>query len=100
MDIDSFGAVAQVKIQMLYILGGEDPWIPVAETAARLRTLAPSHPNLAFFVVPRANHLMMETPHETMDDADPAEIATEAPQSPAYFMLLASWLERTLTEQR
>ncbi|HEX9159958.1 MAG TPA: alpha/beta hydrolase [Rhizomicrobium sp.] len=100
MDIDSFGAVAQVKIPILYILGGEDPWIPVTETLARLRTLSATRPNLSFAVVPRANHLMIETPNETMNDADPAEIATEAPQSPVYFMLLASWLERTLTAQK
>lgn len=100
MDIDSFGAVAAVKIPILYVLGGEDPWIPVAPTVVRLRTLAPAHPHLAFAVVPRANHLMIETAHETMDDASPAQVATEVPQSPAYFMLLASWLERTLSAQR
>jgi hypothetical protein len=96
MDIDSFAAVAKVRIPILYILGGEDPWIPVATTVVRLGELAPTHPRLQFAVVPRANHLMTETAHEAMDDASPAKIATEMPQSPAYFMLLASWLEKTL----
>lgn len=96
MDIDSFAAVAQVKIPVLYILGGEDPWIPVTPTVERLRELAPTHPLLQFAVVPHASHLMMEVAHETMDDASPAQVAAEQPQSPAYFMLLASWLEKTL----
>ena len=100
MDIDSFAAVAQVKKPIFYILGGDDPWIPVAETVARLRSLAPAHPNLSFAVVPRANHLMAKSEHETMEDASPAEVATETPQSPAYFMLLASWLERTLRHEK
>jgi dipeptidyl aminopeptidase/acylaminoacyl peptidase len=95
MDIDSFAEVARVRIPMLFILGGEDPWIPVAPTVARLRELAPTHPPLQFAVVPRANHLMMEVAHERMDDADSDQIASEAPQSPAYFLLLGSWLEKT-----
>jgi hypothetical protein len=65
-----------------------------------VRKLAPTHPWLEFAVVPRASHLMMETAHETMNDAGPAAVASEVPQSPACFMLLASWLERTLAAQR
>lgn len=99
MDIDAFADVAQVKIPILYILGGEDPWVPVVQTLARLRELAPTRPRLAFAVVPHADHLMIETEHETMEDAGPAAVASEVPQSPAYFMLLASWLERTLAAQ-
>jgi hypothetical protein len=97
MDIDSFADVARVEIPILFILGGEDPWIPVVQTVARLGELAPTHPRLRFAVVPRASHLMMEVAQERMDDADPDQIAAEAPQSPAYFMLLGSWLEKTLT---
>jgi hypothetical protein len=96
MDIDSFAAVAQVKVPIFYILGGEDPWIPAAQTVARLRELTPTHPLLQYAVIPRANHLMMEPVQEKMDDASPAQIAVNVPQSPAYFMLLASWLEKTL----
>ncbi|HTU82908.1 MAG TPA: alpha/beta fold hydrolase [Candidatus Acidoferrales bacterium] len=98
MDLDSFAAVERVRIPILFLLGSEDPWIPVAATVARLRTVAATHPHLAFDVVPGANHLMMMPPaHELMNDAEPAQIAAEAPQSPAYFMLLASWLERIVT---
>jgi hypothetical protein len=96
MDIDPLADVARVKIPILFILGGEDPWIPVARTVARLRELAPTHPLLRFAVVPRASHLMMEVAHEQMDDANPDQVAAESPQSPTYFMLLGSWLEKTL----
>jgi len=99
MDIDSFADVARVRIPILFILGAEDPWIPVARTVARLRELTPTHPLLQFAVAPRASHLMMEVAHEQMDDASPDQVAAEAPQSPAYFMLLGSWLEKTLAAE-
>jgi len=95
MDVDSFAAVAQVRIPIIYILGAEDPWIPVSQSVARLRQLTPTHPLLQFAVIPQANHLMMESVRETMNDAGPEQVAVEVPQSPAYFMLLAAWLQAT-----
>lgn len=98
MDIDSFVAVERVKVPVLFILGTEDPWIPVSETVARLRDIARSHPLLRYAVVQNANHLMMTpTLHDRMNDADAAQVAVEMPQSPAYFMILAAWLKRTIT---
>jgi pimeloyl-ACP methyl ester carboxylesterase len=97
MDVDSFAAVAQVRIPIVYILGAEDPWIPVSQSVARLRQLAPTHPLLQFAVIPRANHLMMEPVRDTMDDAGPEQVAVDVPQSSGYFMLLAAWLQRTLS---
>jgi uncharacterized protein len=95
MDIDSFAAVERVKIPMLFILGSADPWIPAEQTAERLRIVGQTHPLLQYVVVPGANHLMMTPPaRETMSDADPNAVATERPQSSAYFMILASWLQR------
>jgi hypothetical protein len=68
----------------------------VVQSVERLQTLTPTHPLLKFAAVPRASNLMMEVAHEEMNDAGPAAVASEAPQSPAYFMPLASWLERKL----
>jgi hypothetical protein len=68
----------------------------VARAGDRRSHISIRDPRLAYAIVQRANHLMMEIAHETMDDASPAQVATEQPQSPAYFMLLASWLEKTL----
>lgn len=95
MDVDFFAAIEQDKIPMLFILGAEDPWIPVSATVARLRAVAATHPRLEYAVVPNANHLMMTPPiHEQMNDADPHQVAIEKPDVTAYFMLLASWLSR------
>ncbi len=35
MDIDSFAAVDRVKIPILFVLGAEDPWIPVSQTSSQ-----------------------------------------------------------------
>ena len=97
MDLDPFSTVEQIKIPVLFILGSEDPWIPVRQTAERLHDAAKAHSNLQYVVVPDANHLMMTPPsNERMNDADPRQIAVEVPQSAAYFMLLGNWL-RTVT---
>jgi hypothetical protein len=86
-----------VKIPILFILGAEDPWIPVADTVTHLREVGQTHPLLRYVVVPNADHLMMLPPvPERMDDADPKMVASEAPNSAAYFMLLSAWLQRAL----
>lgn len=96
MDVDFFAAVGRVNVPILFILGDRDPWIPVSATVRQLQTLRAMHPRLDYVVVPNANHLMM-TPaaHEQMNDATPAAIATEKPDSTAYFMILGDWLSRT-----
>jgi uncharacterized protein len=97
MDDDPIVAVKAITIPMLFILGSSDPWIPVAETAASLRAVSAKHPNISYAVIPKANHLMMVPPQkELMADASPRAVMTEVPASPAYFMLLGSWLTRTL----
>lgn len=98
MDVNFFTAVEQVRIPMLFVLGGEDPWIPVSATVARLHAIAATHPHLEYAVVPNANHLMMTPPaHEQMNDADPRQVAIEKPDVAAYFTLLGSWLSRVVS---
>jgi hypothetical protein len=100
MDIDFFTTVAEVKVPIFYMLGDADPWVPVAPTAEKLSELEQDedhpHPNLSHVIVPGANHLMMTVAQDKMDDADPAKVAEEVPNSPAYFMLLTAWLEKTV----
>lgn len=97
MDDNPLAEVEKVRIPMLFILGSADPWIPVAQTAAALHVVAATHRNISYSVIPNANHLMMTPPvPERMADATPQAVQTETPESPAYFMELASWLTRTV----
>ncbi len=90
-------AVEKIKIPMLFILGSSDPWIPVVQTVASLRTIAATHPNISYDVIPNVNHLMMLPPvPERMADAAPDAVKTEVPESPAYFMVLGSWIARVV----
>jgi hypothetical protein len=93
MDDDPIAAVRAARVPVLLLFGGADPWIPVAETMERLRRLA--KPNLSYAVIGGASHEMAFPTHETMS-SDPAELQTDAPQAPAYFILLASWLTRNV----
>ena len=91
-------AVEKVEIPMLFILGSSDPWIPVKQTVASLQAVAATHRNIAYVVIPNVNHLMMWPPiPERMADAGPDAVKTEMPQSPAYFMVLGSWITRTVS---
>ena len=91
MDDDPTTAIKDVRVPALFIYGGADPWIPVSATMDKLHELAKMHPNIQYAVIAGASHEMMFVTHETMNE-DPAALQTNAPQSPAYFMLLASWL--------
>ena len=90
MDDDVFGALENVRAPVLCIYGGADPWIPVRETVARLHVLERAHANVSDAVVAHASHEMALVPQERM------EVGAAKPEAPAYFMLLASWLERVL----
>ena len=97
MDDDPFTAVNKVKIPMLFILGSNDPWIPIKQTEAKLSAVRAAHPKIGYIVIPDVNHLMMPPPvPERMEDASPAAVQTETPDSAAYFMVLSNWLTHVL----
>jgi pimeloyl-ACP methyl ester carboxylesterase len=91
LDDDPLAAIENVRVPVLFIYGGADLWIPVAATVERLGTLVRTHPNVAYAVVANASHEMMFVSHQTMA-TDVKSLQSDAPQAPAYFMLLASWL--------
>lgn len=93
MDDDPFAAVRSDAVPTLCIFGSADPWIPVAITVDRIRGTAKLHANVTYAVIQNANHDMMYARKETMSD-DPAALRTDAPEAPAYFMLLGSWFTR------
>jgi dienelactone hydrolase len=91
MDDDPAAAIAKTKVPLLFIYGGSDPWIPVTESIERLEKLRAQRQaqDIEWFTVAGASHEMMLPAKETME-SDP----NSAPQAPAYFMVLASWLSR------
>src|SRR5215470_14200928 len=91
MDDDPAAAVTKTKVPLLFIYGGSDPWIPVAESIERLQKLRAQRQgqDIDSRIIIGASHEMMLPAKETMD-TDP----NNAPQAPAYFMVLASWLSR------
>lgn len=91
MDDDPEAAVLKVKVPLLFIYGDSDPWIPVEESVKRLQALQQTKHNFEYFIVRDADHEMMFPVHETME-VDAATIRHDAPQAPAYFLMLGSWL--------
>ncbi|HEY6487172.1 MAG TPA: alpha/beta fold hydrolase [Candidatus Cybelea sp.] len=91
MNEDMTASVAAVRVPALFIYGGADPWIPVAPTIDAVARLAKTQRNIRYAVIAKASHEMMYVPNERMELSPAA-----APQAPAYFMLLASWLRGVL----
>jgi len=93
LDDDPIAAIHQTKVPLLFLYADSDPWVPVRESVNRLQSLAAELPNIQYAVVDNANHEMMFPGNETMQ-VDQEATRREAPQAPAYFMLLASWIAR------
>ena len=93
MDEDPIAAVRKVEIPLLFIYGGSDPWISVSQSVQQLHSLTTQQHNIQYAVVPDANHEMMYVEHDTMA-FDEKTMNESAPQSPAYFMVMSSWLSR------
>jgi uncharacterized protein len=93
LDDDPLAAVLKVKVPVLFLYGDSDPWVPVARSVERLRTLSSQHPNIDYAVVVDANHEMMFPVNDKME-IDASATRRAAPQAPTYFMILGSWLSR------
>ena len=80
-----------VTVPTLILYGADDAVVPVADSARRLKAIAPQMPNMDAHVIAGADHAMqMSADLET--SLDPKHDGTERPDSPEYFALLASWL--------
>jgi len=98
LDDDPVAAARRAKVPMLFIYGDSDPWVPVTKSVARLQSLIQQRPDIEYAVVADANHEMMIPGKETMQ-ADANTNRHYAPQVPAYFVLLGSWLSRRVARQ-
>jgi len=93
MDDDPVAAVLKAKVPLLFLYGGSDPWVPVAQSMHRLKALSGQLPNAESGVIANANHELMFPLKETMQ-VDAETNRNDAPQSSTYFILLGSWLSR------
>ena len=97
LDDDPLAAALKVKVPVLFLYGDSDPWVPVARSVERLRSLSSQHPNVDCAVVADANHEMMFPVNDKME-VDVNATRKAAPQAPTYFMILGSWLSRRVAK--
>lgn len=95
MDTDPVAAIRKIKVPLLFLYGGADPWVPVAQSVEQLRTLADERPKITYTVVPGASHEMMFRTQEKME-YDAASLSQSFPQAPEYFMVVSTWLSRVV----
>jgi pimeloyl-ACP methyl ester carboxylesterase len=98
MDDDPVAAVLKAKVPLLFLYGGSDPWVPVAQSIERLKALSSQRHNIDIGVIANASHELMFPVKETMQVDDDTN-RNDAPQSPTYFILLGSWLSRRFPSQ-
>ncbi|QJU58922.1 alpha/beta fold hydrolase [Sphingomonas sp. AP4-R1] len=91
MAADPLRALDGSRMPTLMVFGQADPWVPVAPALAALDATAAKHPNVTLRVIDGADHSMM-LGVSPQGQIDPANFGKLAPDAPAYFGLLASWL--------
>ncbi|WP_158628763.1 alpha/beta hydrolase family protein [Dyella choica] len=95
MDYDPISPLAALKVPVLVLFGSDDPWVPVQDSLQGLANLKPSHPNIDVHVIAGADHMMMPPPRTNPMAYDPKTLKAQAPATPAYFLTLADWLDRS-----
>lgn len=91
--LDPITTLNRVCCPVLILFGADDPWVPVRISAELLSKPANRKPNLSYAVIAGANHEMAGTvPPEK--ELDPSYATAIAPDSPAYFGILAKWLSQ------
>jgi uncharacterized protein len=95
MQYDPIAPLEAVHVPLLIVYGGADPWVPVAASVARLKPIAARKPNISYYVIANADHVLSFPKKQTMD-WDNASLEEEQPESTEYFFVMASWLTRHL----
>jgi dienelactone hydrolase len=91
--LDPVTTLNQVRCPILILFGADDPWVPAKRSAELLKGIAGKKANLTYAVIAGANH-EMATKVAPKDELDPANATAFAPDAPAYFGILASWLSQ------
>jgi pimeloyl-ACP methyl ester carboxylesterase len=95
---DPVAALEQSRVPTLLLYGQRDPWVPVGVSLATLRPFSTRHPNVTTVVIDGADHMMMLGVDPAVQ-MDPKAAPSEAPNAPAYFSAIATWLaQRALTQ--
>jgi uncharacterized protein len=95
MNYDPIGPLETVRVPLLLFYGAADPWVPVAQTIDRLKPIAARHPNMSYYVIPNADHMLAFPAKQTMD-YDTKTLLESRSESTEYFFVMASWLTRRL----
>src|SRR3546814_18992365 len=80
-----------VTVPTLILYGADDAVVPVADSAERLKALAPQMPNVDVHVIAGADHAM-QLSEDLKTSLDPKHDGPERPDSHASFALLGGWL--------
>jgi dipeptidyl aminopeptidase/acylaminoacyl peptidase len=88
---DPLPTLTSVKAPTLIIYGASDPWVPAKASVEALQAITSQHPNITVAVVAGADHAM-NVSNSLEAQVDPDKLSDEAPNSPEYFSLIASWL--------
>jgi len=96
MDYDPSLPLKALKIPVLVLFGSDDPWVPVRASLDQFHLLTPNHRNIDVEVVPGADHMMMPPPTTNPMGYDAKTLKAEAPSTPAYFLILSTWLARNV----
>lgn len=88
---DPLATVKTVKVPTLVLFGEVDPWVPVATSVERLRSIAPQIATMDVAVIAGADH-RMQTSVSIVDQFDPSKSDAGGPEAPEYFARLAQWL--------
>jgi uncharacterized protein len=95
MQYDPVAPLERVQVPLLIIYGGADPWVPVDASIKRLKPIAATKPNISYYVIARADHLLSFPAKQNMD-WDKGSLEEQKPEASEYFFVMASWLTRQL----
>ena len=95
MGYDPVKPLEAVHVPLLIFYGGADPWVPVAASIDRLKPIAARKPNISYYVIAHADHLLSFPKKQTMDWNESA-LKEQKPESTEYFLVMAGWLTRQL----
>lgn len=88
---DPLKALRDTNKPVLVIYGSTDPWVPVSISVERIQDLMRTRRNVELRIIAGADHAMMSSA-TPLEQVDPERTASQAPEAPEYFGVMAQWL--------